>query len=227
MRGTVNHSIRQTLNCPPYSRLRIGEVYQVTLESRRPLKNFVYNIIGRGNVLQTERVVLSEPQEVHSITLTPTFQMLPNGRIYAYYVDDSGAFRHAKTEFDVEVQLPNPIQISAPAEVRPGADVELEIKTAPGSFVGLMAVDQSACLGANNDIKNDPFSCLERYNIYPTWQRLIRLVTMTNAEFFYDRMPIYCLRGNSIMIERCFTLIALELSQLKMNFPLCAIYRKL
>ncbi|XP_017857348.1 PREDICTED: CD109 antigen [Drosophila arizonae] len=174
------------------ARLKIGEVYQVTLESSRPLKNFVYNIIGRGNVLQTERVVLSEPQEVHSIPLTPTFQMLPNGRIYAYYVDDSGLFRHAKTEFDVEVQLPNPIQITAPVEVKPGADVELEINTAPGSFVGLMAVDQSACLGANNnDVKNDPFSCLGRYNIYPTRQRLIGLVAMTNAEFFYDRMPIY------------------------------------
>ncbi|XP_030242506.1 CD109 antigen [Drosophila navojoa] len=174
------------------ARLQIGEVYQVTLESRRPLKNFVYNIIGRGNVLQTHRVVLSEPQEVYSITLTPTFEMLPDGHIYAYEVDETGAFRHTKTEFHVEVQLPNPIQISAPLEVRPGSDVELEIKTAPGSFVGLMAVDQSACLGANNsDIKNNPFSCLGRYDICPTRQRLVGLVTMTNAEFIYDRMGFY------------------------------------
>ncbi|EDW11959.1 Thioester-containing protein 5, isoform A [Drosophila mojavensis] len=177
--------------------LKIGEEYQVTLNSSRPLNYFVYNIIGRGNVLQTERVVLSEPQKVYNISLTPTFLMSPYGRIYVYYVDETGEFRYAEDSFHADVELQNQIEVTAPNEVKPGADVELEIKTAPQSFVGLMAVDQSVLLlGSNNDINKDSFGWrLGRYDTHTPWQggysyypgERSGVVTMTNANFFYNR----------------------------------------
>ncbi|XP_064539099.1 thioester-containing protein 1 allele R1 [Drosophila montana] len=179
--------------------LKIGTEYQVSLNSSRPLNYFVYNIIGRGNVLKTERVVLAEPQKVYNITLTPTFLTTPYGRIYVYYVDEDGEFRYAEDTFHVDVELQNQIQITAPEEVKPGADVELEIKTAPQSFVGLMAVDQSVLLlGSNNDINKDSFGWrLGRFETHTPWQggysyypgERSGVVTMTNANFFYDRTP--------------------------------------
>ncbi|XP_034668405.1 pregnancy zone protein isoform X2 [Drosophila subobscura] len=177
--------------------LKIGEEYQVTLNSSRPLKYFFYNIIGRGNVLQTERVDLAEPQTVYNITLKPTFLTAPHGRIYVYYVDETGEFRYAEDTFSVEVELQNKIEITAPEEVKPGADVELEIKTPPKSFVGLLAVDQSVLLlGSNNDLDKDSFNWrLGGYDTSTPWQggysyypgERSGVVTMTNAYFFYNR----------------------------------------
>ncbi|XP_062120813.1 alpha-1-inhibitor 3 isoform X3 [Drosophila sulfurigaster albostrigata] len=182
--------------------LKIGQEYQVTLNSSRPLNYFVYNIIGRGNVLHTERVELSEPQKVYNITLTPSFITSPNGRIYVYYVDDTGEFRYAEESFHVEVELQNQINVTAPEEVKPGAEVELEIKTAPQSFVGLLAVDKSVLLlGNNNDLRHDTFNWrLSRYDTSTPWQggysyypgERSGVVTMTNANFFYNRTaPVY------------------------------------
>ncbi|KAH8335883.1 hypothetical protein KR074_001015 [Drosophila pseudoananassae] len=177
--------------------LKIGEEYQVTLNSSRPLKYFVYNIVGRGNILETKRVELSEPQKVYNITLKPTFLTAPNGRIYFYYVDETGEFRYAEQTFSVEVELQNTIEIKGPEEVKPGADVELEIKTPAKSFVGLLAVDQSVLLlGSNNDLNKDSFNWrLNGYDTSTPWQggysyypgERSGVVTMTNANFFYNR----------------------------------------
>ncbi|KAH8266701.1 hypothetical protein KR018_011420 [Drosophila ironensis] len=177
--------------------LKIGQEYQVTLNSSRPLNYFVYNIVGRGNILETKRVQLTEPQTVYNVTFKPTFLTAPHGRIYFYYVDETGEFRHAEESFSVEVELQNSIEIKAPEEVKPGADVELEIKTPAKSFVGLMAVDQSVLLlGNNNDVTKDSFNWrLNGYDTSTPWQggysyypgERSGVVTMTNAYFFYNR----------------------------------------
>ncbi|KAH8405167.1 hypothetical protein KR222_007055, partial [Zaprionus bogoriensis] len=186
--------------------LNIGQEYQVKLNSSRPLTYFVYNIVGRGNLLKTERVVLDEPQKEYNITLKPTFFTAPHGRIYAYYVDETGEFRYAEDSFHVEVELQNQIEIKAPAEVKPGEEVALEITTAPKSFVGLIAVDQSVLLlGSNNDLNKNSFDWrLSRYDTHTPWQggysyypgERSGVVTMTNANFFYNRTaPVHYAQG--------------------------------
>ncbi|KAL7739077.1 hypothetical protein ACLKA6_011410 [Drosophila palustris] len=193
--------------------LKIGEEYQVTVNSSRPLNYLVYNIIGRGNVLHTERVELSEPQKVYNITLKPTFFTSPHGSIYAYYVDETGEFRYAEDTFHVDVELQNHINITAPEEVKPGAEVELEIKTAPKSFVGLMAVDKSVLLlGNGNDLNKDSFGWrLGRFGTSTPWQGGYSyypgdrsgVVTMTNANFFYNRTaPDYYPQAFSGAVQR-------------------------
>ncbi|KAH8412667.1 hypothetical protein KR009_004419 [Drosophila setifemur] len=181
--------------------LKIGQEYQVTLNSSRPLKYFVYNIVGRGNILETKRVELAEPQTVYNVTLKPTFLTAPQGKIYFYYVDETGEFRYAEDSFSVEVELQNKIEIKAPEEVKPGADVELEIRTPVKSFVGLLAVDQSVLLlGSNNDLTKDSFNWrLNGYDTSTPWQggysyfpgERTGVVTMTNANFFYNRTAPY------------------------------------
>lgn len=162
----------------------------------------MYNIIGRGNLQHTERVELSQPQKEHNITLKPTFLHAPHGRIYAYYVDETGEFRYAEDTFHVDVELQNQLAITAPEEVKPGESVTLQIKTAPHSFVALTAVDQSVLLlGANNDLDKNSFSWrLGRYDTHTPWQggysyfpgERSGVVTMTNANFFYNRTaPVY------------------------------------
>ncbi|XP_016958760.1 alpha-1-macroglobulin-like [Drosophila biarmipes] len=191
---------RAKVQLPKDSRLlKIGQEYQVTLESSRPLQHFVYNIVGRGNVLETKRVELDEPQNTASVTLKPTFLTAPRGCLYFYYVDETGELRYTEEAFCVKVELQNKIEIEAPEEVKPGAEVDLMIKTAPKSFVGLLAVDQSVLmLGGNNALDKDHWSSrLGSYNTTTPWQggysafpgARTGVVTMTNAYFFYDLTP--------------------------------------
>lgn len=195
----------------------------MTLNSSRPLSYFVYNIIGRGNLQHTERVVLSEPQKEYNITLKPTFLTSPHGRIYVYYVDETGEYRYAEDTFNVDVELQNQLEITAPEEVAPGANVSLQIKTAPNSFVALTAVDQSVLLlGSNNDVDKHSFSWrLGRYDTHTPWQggysyypgERSGVVTMTNAKFFYNRTaPIYYPRKlrtskEGVWVNRVFLLL--------------------
>jgi len=67
--------------------------------------------VGRGNILETKRVELAEPQNTVNITLKPTFLTAPHGRVYFYYVDETGEFRYAEETFSVEVELQNKIEI--------------------------------------------------------------------------------------------------------------------
>lgn len=194
-----------------YCSLKIGQEYQVILNSSRPLKYFVYNIVGRGNILETKRVDLAEPQTTVNVTIKPTFLTTPYGRVYFYYVDETGEFRYTEETFSVEVELQNQIEIKAPAEVKPGADVALEIKTSPKSFVGLLAVDQSVLLlGSNNDLNKESFNWrLNGYDTSTPWQggysyypgERTGVVTMTNAYFFYNRTaPDYNIRTYKFVI---------------------------
>lgn len=81
--------------------------------------------------------------------------------------------------------------------VRPGEEVSLQIKTAPKSFVALMAVDQSVLLlRSNNDLYSSEFGWLlgsystqtphqGGYSYYPG--TISGVVTLTNANYFYNR----------------------------------------
>ncbi|XP_017126612.1 alpha-2-macroglobulin-like [Drosophila elegans] len=175
-------------------RLKIGQEYQVTLNSSRPLKYFVYNIVGRGDILETKRFELDEPKKTVNVTLKPTFLTSPDGRMYFYYVDETGGLQYAEERFRVELELQNKIEIKAPKEVKPGADVELEIKTPPKSFVGLLAVDQSVLLlGNHNYLRKEHLNWqMGRYFTSTPWHggyflypgELSGLVTMSNAHFY-------------------------------------------
>lgn len=88
------------------------------------------------------------------------------------------------------------INITAPEQVKPGENVSLKIKTAPNSFVGLTAVDQSVLLlRSNNDLRPHEFDWVLSsyttttphqggYSDYPGWSSGV--VTLTNADYFYN-----------------------------------------
>ncbi|XP_017476765.1 PREDICTED: alpha-2-macroglobulin-like protein 1 [Rhagoletis zephyria] len=168
----------------------------VTINSSTPLSYFDYNIIGRGNILVSERVFVPNKARSYDLTLTPSFMWMPYARLYAYYIDEVGEFRYAETICQIKVEMPNKLEISAPAQVKPGEEVALRIKTTPHSFVGLLAVDQSVLLlGRNNDISQNDFSWrLSSYATYTPWQGGYSrypgghsgVVTLTNANYFYN-----------------------------------------
>ncbi|XP_053958661.1 pregnancy zone protein-like isoform X2 [Anastrepha ludens] len=168
----------------------------VTINSSAPLSYFDYNIVGRGNILVSERVFVPNKAKTYDLTLTPTFMWMPYARFYAYFIDELGEFHYDETIFNIKVEMQNKLEISAPAQVKPGADVALHIKTTPNSFVGLLAVDQSVLLlGRNNDVSQNDFNWrLSSYSTFTPWQGGYSrypgghtgVVTLTNANYFYN-----------------------------------------
>lgn len=176
--------------------LDLNKEATVALNCSIPMNWFVYHIIGRGNILKSVRVDLPEPAKLHNFTITPDFYMAPHSNIYIFFVDDNGEFRYAEDSFSVEVELRNQIEVTAPEQVKPGDEVSLKIKTAPHSFVGLTAIDQSVLLlKENNDFRPDDYRWqLGGYGTSTPWQggysyypgERSGVVTLTNADYFYN-----------------------------------------
>ncbi|XP_011212289.2 CD109 antigen [Bactrocera dorsalis] len=179
-----------------------SDTVTITVNSSEPLPYFVYNVIGRGNVVEHERVVLPENTKVYNITLPYKYIYAPYARVFVYYVDTNGEFHYSETSFQAEMELQNTLDITTPTEVKPGENVPLHIKTAPHSFVGLLAVDQSVLLLAgNNDISESEFRWrVSSYDTSTPWQggyshypgESTGVVTLTSADYFYNwTKPVY------------------------------------
>ncbi|XP_017476754.1 PREDICTED: CD109 antigen-like isoform X2 [Rhagoletis zephyria] len=173
-----------------------SQIITITVNSSEPLSYFIYDVVGRGNILEHQRVVLPENTKIYNITLPYKFAYAPYARIYAYYVDNDGEFHYAESSFSAETELQNKIEVAAPSEVKPGDIVPLHIRTAPHSFVGLVAIDQSVLLLAgNNAITSNDFRWrIGSYDTSTPWLggssyypgTGTGVVTLTNADYFYN-----------------------------------------
>ncbi|CAD6997494.1 alpha-2-macroglobulin [Ceratitis capitata] len=179
-----------------------SEIVTITVNSSQPLPYLIYDIVGRGNIIEQQRVDLPENTKVFNITLPYKHLYAPFARLYVYYVDSQGEFHSTESSFQAEMELQNKIDITSPDEVKPGETVPLHIKTAPHSFVGLLAVDQSVLLLAgNNDISEDEFRWrVGSYDTSTPWQggyshypgEYTGVVTLTSADYFYNwTKPVY------------------------------------
>ncbi|XP_053958136.1 murinoglobulin-1-like [Anastrepha ludens] len=183
-------------------RFNSSDIITLTVNSSEPLSYLIFDVIGRGNILDHQRIALPESTKIYNISLPHRFEYVPYARIYVYYVDEHGEFHYAEASFAVDTELQNQIDITAPTEVKPGETVPLHIKTVPHSFVGLTAVDQSVLLlGGSNDITSDEFRWrIGGYDTSTPWQggssyypgESSGVVTLTNADYFYNwTLPVY------------------------------------
>uniref|UniRef100_A0A0A1WK50 TEP1-F n=1 Tax=Zeugodacus cucurbitae TaxID=28588 RepID=A0A0A1WK50_ZEUCU len=173
-----------------------SDIVTITVNSSEPLPYLVYNVIGRGNIVEHQRVVLPEETKIYNISLPYKYIYAPFARVFVYYVDKVNEFHHAEASFQAEMELQNTIDVTTPSEVKPGEIVPLHIKTAPHSFVGLLAVDQSVLLLAgNNDVSESEFKWrVGSYDTSTPWQggyshypgEYTGVVTLTSADYFYN-----------------------------------------
>ncbi|XP_061388607.1 thioester-containing protein 1 allele R1-like [Musca vetustissima] len=176
-----------------------------TVKSSKPLPYLDYNVIARGNIVKTGHIDLPQKPMVHNITITPELVYSPRFSIYIYYIDEQGEYHYAEGSYYIDYELENKITITAADQVKPGQEVALKIKTAPNSFVGLMAVDQSVLLlRSNNDIRASEFRWIVGsyvtntppqvgYSYYPGSKS--GCITLTNGDYVYNwtgqNMPVH------------------------------------
>lgn len=137
------------------------------------MKYFTYQILGRGNVIQTNTVKLDTPASSYDLEIIPTIEMMPTLKIVIYYLKD-GNMVSTFLEVNVSDDPKNEISLKVSKEQsKPGEEIDLKIRAPVGSYVGLLGIDQSVLLlKSGNDLKqSDITDELNEYGNYYSSQR--------------------------------------------------------
>ncbi|XP_037711798.1 CD109 antigen isoform X2 [Drosophila subpulchrella] len=171
---------------------KLGEQVSFDVILNEDMSYFVYTIVGRGNILLSETILVPMGLKTINVKFTPTFSMVPKATIYIHYIFNGDLYFEEKS-IDFEKDFLNSIDISAPVGAKPSEEVKLRVKTDPDSFVGLLGVDQSVLLlKSGNDLSQDEiFNGLNKYQTSTPWQsgygrypgQTSGLVTLTNAHY--------------------------------------------
>nr|BAR45613.1 thioester-containing protein 2 [Scolopendra japonica] len=165
---------------------KIGDEVEFFISSTRPLEDFLtVEVIGRGKILYTHNIP-ANGQKLETFKLKLTKEMAPEIRVIVHYVTSCGEVIAEGLNLGVEGVFKTLVELNVdPKSAKPGAPMEVSVKTNPNAFVGLSAVDQSVLLlRKGNDLTTgELLSDLRKYEIGSQYQ------------FYYgQRTPLaYCL----------------------------------
>eukprot|EP00057_Strongylocentrotus_purpuratus_P024790 XP_011679264.1 PREDICTED: CD109 antigen [Strongylocentrotus purpuratus] len=136
--------------------LMIGSTASFTVQSTIAPGKFTYQIVSRGNILESETISGVTGTE-YVITKQITADMSPKSKLIVYFLTDAGEVVLDSLEFVVNVVFANPVTASfSKIEAEPGTSVSFDVDTTPGAFVGVLAIDKSVLLLADgNDITHN------------------------------------------------------------------------
>ena len=125
--------------------VQVGDTLRFRVHSTREARNFYYEVLSRGTVLFSD--VSSGPD----IELVATQLMAPSSRILVYQILPTNEIAADYLPFSVQASYPHEVRVAfSEQEVRPGAEVDIQVQTQGESRVGLVAVDRSVFILAEN-----------------------------------------------------------------------------
>lgn len=166
----------------------------VAVTSNVNMKYFVYQIVGRGDILLSRTVDVRDSLE-SSFKFIATFAMMPVARILLYMVVD-GEFIFDELEINFGTDLANFVKLDGTSRSSPLNEVDITITAKPYSYLGLMAVDKnSADLRSGNDFSVDLISKeLAKYDLDDVNSEIHTpgkengVLTLTNSAYFGVRV---------------------------------------
>lgn len=123
--------------------------------SSDPLESITYQIVSHARLLYSES--LSVPgRHYHVFSFLATFDLLPRADLIVYYFKDEDIIS-SKISIDMRDDLSNFVKLKlSQSQVQPCDTVQIDILSKKGSYVGLLAVDQSVLLlKRNTDLSID------------------------------------------------------------------------
>jgi CD109 antigen len=143
--------------------LRVGDKAAFKVHSTREAANFYYEVVARG------RVVFSDFSRSSDISFTTTPLMAPSSRLLVYQILPNSEVAADYIPFDVEGDLPQSVTASFSQEqVQPGDALDVLVQTQGPAKVGLVAVDRSVFILAENRLNlQQVFDELERLYMEP------------------------------------------------------------
>ena len=143
--------------------LAVGDDAQFRVHSTSPSLNFYYEVISRG------RVVFSDVSRSPDISVGLTPVMAPTSRLVVYQIQPDSEVVADYIPFNVVAQYPMQVDVGLSSEeVRPGEAVNINLTTDGPAKVGLVAVDRSVFILAENRMNlHQVFAELERLYMQP------------------------------------------------------------
>ncbi|XP_017097884.3 thioester-containing protein 1 allele R1 [Drosophila bipectinata] len=171
----------------------VNQEISVVVRSYEPIKYFMYQVVGRGDIILSRNVDVS-PGTFHTIKFLASFAMMPRAKLLVYTVIN-GEFVYDEQVIQFEENLLNAVQIEAPIRAPPGQDIDIGISTKPYSYVGLMLVDQNAAaLRSGNDLTHKRLmDALRSYELSDVNTPMgspgkeSGVITMSNTDYFIEK----------------------------------------
>ncbi len=125
--------------------VQVGDTLRFRVHSTREARNFYYEVLSRGTVLFSD--VSSGPD----IELVATQLMAPSSRILVYQILPTNEIAADYLPFSVQASYPHEVRVAfSEQEARPGDAVDIQVQTQGEARVGLVAVDRSVFILAEN-----------------------------------------------------------------------------
>ncbi|XP_073826156.1 thioester-containing protein 3 [Musca autumnalis] len=173
----------------------INQEVSITVRCSEPMKYFIYQIVGRGDILLSRAVDVND-NTFHTFKFLATFAMMPRAKLLVYLVIN-GEFVYDEQVIEFEENLLNNVQIEAPLRVPPGQDIDITITSKPYNYIGLMVVDQNAInIRKGNDLSTTSLMrALNQYELNDINTPIgspgkeSGVITMSNADFIIEKEP--------------------------------------
>lgn len=143
--------------------LTVGQTARFHVSATNEARSFFYEVLSRG------KVIFSDVSETPDIEVTLTPLMAPEARLLVYQILPSGEVAADYVPFSVSGDYPLAVSIEPGAEqVEPGDELEINVQTDGPARVGLVAVDRSVFILAENRLNlQQVFAELERLSLLP------------------------------------------------------------
>nr|NP_001178230.1 alpha-2-macroglobulin-like protein 1 precursor [Bos taurus] len=131
---------------------------------------FSYYLIGKGNLeMEGQKHLKSRMKGLKgsfSLPLVFNSRLAPDPSLVVYAVFPNGGVIADKIQFSVEMCFDNQVSLGfSPSQQLPGADVDLQLRAAPGSLCAVRAVDESVLLlRPESELSNSSV-----YGMFPFW----------------------------------------------------------
>ncbi len=177
---------------------QIGEEIIFKVRSTREAANFYYEVVSRDKVVFTDFTRSNEIAFVATPQMTPSskllvYQILPNSEVAADYIP-----------FKVSARYPHSVKVEfSEEEARPGEALEINVETEGESKVGIVAVDKSVFILAENRLNlQQVFDELERLYMEPQVElhefSIFTGVDVKGAKDIFEDAGVVVLSNNEI-----------------------------
>jgi CD109 antigen len=143
--------------------LGVGDNASFRVSSTSEARHFYYEVVSR------DRVVFTGSSDSSDFGFTVTPAMAPSARLLVYQVLPTSEVAADFIPFDVDGEYPHQVTASfSVEEARPGDDLVVDVQTDGPAKVGLVAVDRSVFILAENRLNlQQVFAELERLYMQP------------------------------------------------------------
>lgn len=160
----LSHSEESRFSIQPFNlnRCSINKEIEIEVMSHYAFPTYTYLIVSKGRILETKTVspvfddTSATGEYTHRFSFHPNFDYAPKATVIVYCVRNQSIVT-ANVCVDLYDDFKNFIDMDVtPDTAKPGHIVDINVKSNPNSYIGLLGIDKSVLiLRGGNDLAHD------------------------------------------------------------------------